>query len=95
MGILTRTFNRMANDLGKLYRGLELAVDEKTRKLQHANQTLQVLYDSSKELTASRIHQENFQAILQHQTKSCSKRDRKNEMLDNGRLCYVPMLQYS
>lgn len=66
MGILTRTFNRMATDLGKLYRGLELAVDEKTRKLQHANQTLQVLYDSSKELTASRIHQENFQAILQH-----------------------------
>ncbi|WP_061034526.1 MULTISPECIES: nitrate/nitrite two-component system sensor histidine kinase NarQ [Vibrio] len=66
MGILTRTFNRMAMDLGKLYRGLEQAVDEKTRKLQHANQSLQVLYDSSKELTASRIHQENFQAILQH-----------------------------
>ncbi|MED5503451.1 MAG: nitrate/nitrite two-component system sensor histidine kinase NarQ [Pseudomonadota bacterium] len=66
MGILTKTFNRMANDLGKLYRGLEQAVDEKTRKLQHANQSLRVLYDSSKELTASRIHQENFQAILQH-----------------------------
>ncbi|PQJ43380.1 two-component system sensor histidine kinase NarQ [Vibrio campbellii] len=66
MGILTKTFNRMANDLGKLYRGLEQAVDEKTRKLQHANQSLRVLYDSSKELTASRIHQENFQAILQY-----------------------------
>ncbi|CAE6920629.1 COG3850 Signal transduction histidine kinase [Vibrio sp. B1REV9] len=66
MGILTRTFNRMASDLGKLYRGLEQAVDEKTRKLQHANQSLQVLYDSSKELTASRINQDNFQAILQH-----------------------------
>nr|WP_321385315.1 nitrate/nitrite two-component system sensor histidine kinase NarQ [uncultured Vibrio sp.] len=66
MGILTRTFNRMATDLGKLYRGLEQAVDEKTRKLQQANQSLEVLYDSSKELTASRISQENFQAILQH-----------------------------
>ncbi|MET2897216.1 nitrate/nitrite two-component system sensor histidine kinase NarQ [Vibrio rotiferianus] len=66
MGILTRTFNNMAHDLGQLYRGLEQAVNEKTRKLQHANQSLQVLYDSSKELTASRIHQENFQAILQH-----------------------------
>ncbi|MGR5454404.1 nitrate/nitrite two-component system sensor histidine kinase NarQ [Vibrio alfacsensis] len=66
MGILTRTFNRMAMDLGKLYRGLEQAVDEKTRKLQHANQSLQVLYDSSQQLTASRISQENFQAILQH-----------------------------
>ncbi|CAH0526288.1 Nitrate/nitrite sensor protein NarQ [Allocatenococcus thiocycli] len=66
MGILTRTFNRMATDLGKLYRGLEKAVDEKTRKLQQANQSLEVLYDSSKELTASRIGQDNFQAILQH-----------------------------
>ncbi|MDG2747388.1 nitrate/nitrite two-component system sensor histidine kinase NarQ [Vibrio parahaemolyticus] len=66
MGILTRTFNRMATDLGKLYRGLEQAVDEKTRKLQHANQSLEVLYDSSKELTASRINQDNFQAILEH-----------------------------
>jgi two-component system nitrate/nitrite sensor histidine kinase NarQ len=66
IGILTRTFNRMATDLGKLYRGLEQAVDEKTRKLQQANQTLEVLYDSSKELTASRISQENFQAILKH-----------------------------
>ncbi len=66
MGMLTRTFKRMATDLGKLYRGLEQAVDEKTRKLQQANQTLAVLYDSSKELTASRISQDNFQAILQH-----------------------------
>ncbi|MDV6252413.1 nitrate/nitrite two-component system sensor histidine kinase NarQ [Vibrio sp. EA2] len=66
MGILTRTFNRMSTDLGKLYRGLEKAVDEKTRKLQQANQSLEVLYDSSKELTASRISQDNFQTILQH-----------------------------
>ncbi|CAM2765470.1 nitrate/nitrite two-component system sensor histidine kinase NarQ [Vibrio mytili] len=66
MGILTKTFNRMATDLGKLYRGLEQAVDEKTRKLQQANQTLEVLYNSSTELAASRISQDNFQAILQH-----------------------------
>jgi len=66
MGILTRTFNNMAADLGKLYRGLEHAVNEKTQKLQHANDSLQVLYNSSQELTASRITQENFEAILQH-----------------------------
>lgn len=66
MGILTRTFNNMAADLGKLYRGLEQAVNEKTHKLQHANQSLQVLYHSSQELTASRISQENFQAILRY-----------------------------
>ncbi|KJY87320.1 histidine kinase [Vibrio neptunius] len=66
MGILTRTFNNMASELGKLYRGLEEAVNEKTQKLQHANDSLKVLYLSSQELTASRITQENFEAILQH-----------------------------
>lgn len=66
MGILTETFNNMAFDLGKLYRGLELAVNEKTHRLQHANQSLSVLYQSSQELTASRITTDNFQAILKH-----------------------------
>lgn len=66
MGILTRTFNTMAADLGKLYRGLEDAVNEKTQKLQHANDSLKVLYKSSQELTASRIGQDNFAAILAH-----------------------------
>lgn len=66
MGILTRTFNNMAADLGQLYRGLEKAVDEKTQKLQHANDSLKVLYKSSQELTASRIGQDSFQAILAH-----------------------------
>ncbi len=66
MGILTRTFNSMAGDLGNLYRGLEHAVNEKTHKLQAANQTLQVLYHSSQELTASRITTSNFQNILRH-----------------------------
>ncbi len=66
MGILTETFNNMAFDLGKLYRGLELAVNEKTHRLQHANQSLGVLYQSSQELTASRITTDNFQAILKH-----------------------------
>ncbi|WP_271206736.1 nitrate/nitrite two-component system sensor histidine kinase NarQ [Vibrio cholerae] len=66
MGILSRTFNSMAGDLGKLYRGLEHAVNEKTNKLQMANQSLQILYHSSQELTASRITASNFQTILHH-----------------------------
>ncbi|OLQ94255.1 two-component system sensor histidine kinase NarQ [Vibrio ponticus] len=65
MGILTRTFNNTAKELGELYYGLEKAVNEKTHKLQHANQSLQVLYKSSSELTASRITPDNFAAILQ------------------------------
>lgn len=66
MGILMRTFNAMASDLGKLYHGLEQAVNEKTHKLQHANQSLLVLYRSLQELTTSRINSDNFQAILRH-----------------------------
>lgn len=69
MGILTNTFNHMAQDLGKLYRGLELAVDEKTRKLQNANNSLKVLYDSSQQLTASRIGQDNFKSIIANMVK--------------------------
>ncbi len=66
MGILTQTFNDMAAELGKLYRGLEKAVNEKTQKLQHANDSLKVLYKSSQELTVSRITHDNFEAILKH-----------------------------
>ncbi|USE03825.1 nitrate/nitrite two-component system sensor histidine kinase NarQ [Vibrio sp. SCSIO 43133] len=64
LGILGNAFRNMAKDLGKLYRGLEQAVNEKTHKLQHAHQSLQVLYQSSQELTATRISHENFRAIL-------------------------------
>lgn len=66
LGILGKAFKNMADDLGKLYRGLEGAVNEKTHKLQHANQSLQVLYKSSQELTATRISHENFRAILSY-----------------------------
>ena len=66
IGILTRTFNNTAKELGKLYYGLENAVNEKTHKLQHANQSLAVLYKSSSELTASRITPDNFNAILEY-----------------------------
>ncbi|NOH97597.1 nitrate/nitrite two-component system sensor histidine kinase NarQ [Vibrio sp. 99-70-13A1] len=66
LGVLAKTFNSMAKDLGALYRNLEEAVNEKTCELQNANQSLQVLYDSSQELTVARIAPENFRAILQN-----------------------------
>ncbi len=64
LGVLTSTFNQMAKDLGHLYKGLESAVNEKTAKLQHANRSLEVLYKSSQELSATRMNAENFQNIL-------------------------------
>lgn len=84
LGILTRTFNTMADDLGKMYRGLEFAVNEKTHKLQHANHSLEVLYHSSQELTAARITQDNFHAILKHITSLEGIRSAKLEITDVG-----------
>lgn len=69
MSILSCTFNQMAADLGKLYRGLEKAVDEKTRRLQHANRSLNLLYESSQELAVTRLTLDSFNAIVNHITK--------------------------
>lgn len=66
MGLLTQTFNRMTSELGKLYKGLEEAVNEKTKKLQRLNQSLQVLYHSSQELSRSKINQDNLQIVLNY-----------------------------
>ena len=84
LGILAKTFNSMASELGKLYRGLELAVDEKTRRLRQANQSLQVLYQSSQELSASRIKIDNFQAMLHHFTTLEGVISAELEVVDTG-----------
>ncbi|PSW19596.1 nitrate/nitrite two-component system sensor histidine kinase NarQ [Photobacterium sanctipauli] len=64
LGILADTFTTMAAELGKLYRNLEKTVDEKTRRLRQANDSLQVLYDCSQELKESRLTSKNFAAML-------------------------------
>ncbi|WP_415720243.1 nitrate/nitrite two-component system sensor histidine kinase NarQ [Photobacterium ganghwense] len=64
LGLLAGTFNTMASELGKLYRNLEKKVDEKTRRLRQANDSLQVLYNCSQELTESRLTSKNFAAML-------------------------------
>lgn len=64
LGILAGTFSKMAAELGKLYRDLEKSVDEKTRRLRHANESLQVLYNCSQELSVSRLSSQNFSSML-------------------------------
>ncbi|UTV29315.1 nitrate/nitrite two-component system sensor histidine kinase NarQ [Photobacterium atrarenae] len=64
LGVLAGTFSQMATELGKLYRGLEKTVDEKTRRLRHANDSLQVLYQCSQELSVSRLSSQHFSAML-------------------------------
>ncbi|NVH49866.1 nitrate/nitrite two-component system sensor histidine kinase NarQ [Photobacterium damselae subsp. damselae] len=64
LGLLTNTFNTMASELGKLYHGLEQKVNEKTHRLRHANDSLQILYQCSQELSVSRLSEENFHTML-------------------------------
>ena len=84
MGILTKTFNSMAKDLGVLYRNLEDVVDAKTIELLNANQSLQALYNSSQELTVARITPENFRAILQNLVSLEGIESLRLEIVDNS-----------
>ncbi|WP_198517308.1 nitrate/nitrite two-component system sensor histidine kinase NarQ [Vibrio sp. HA2012] len=65
LGILADAFNNMASELEKLYSGLEFKVQEKTRKLEHAKNSLETLYGCSQELSVSYLNESNFQNILQ------------------------------
>ncbi|MGR5154123.1 nitrate/nitrite two-component system sensor histidine kinase NarQ [Photobacterium swingsii] len=64
LGILAGTFSKMAAELGKHYRNLEQSVNEKTRRLRHANESLQVLYNCSQELSVTRLTTQNFKNML-------------------------------
>ncbi|WP_252026380.1 nitrate/nitrite two-component system sensor histidine kinase NarQ [Vibrio sp. SCSIO 43136] len=63
---LAMTFNKMATQLGELYRGMEKLVNEKTHRLSHANDSLKVLYDCSQELSVSHLSTEHFSSIVGH-----------------------------
>lgn len=64
LGLLGNAFNHMAKDLGNMYSNLEQSVDEKTRKLSLANDSLHTLYQCSQQLTVSQLTQANFQSML-------------------------------
>ncbi len=65
LGILAHTFSRMSSDLEQLYQGLERSVNEKTHRLRHANESLQVLYNCSQQLSVSHLTREQFTNMLE------------------------------
>ncbi|WP_318480789.1 nitrate/nitrite two-component system sensor histidine kinase NarQ [Photobacterium leiognathi] len=65
LGILAQTFSKMSCELEQLYDGLERSVTEKTRRLRHANESLQVLYNCSQQLSVSRLTTEQFTNMLE------------------------------
>lgn len=64
MGVLSRAFTRMSDELEKLYRSLEDKVREKTEGLTQANRTLGVLFDCSQAMTVSHITRDCFEQVL-------------------------------
>lgn len=50
LGLLSDGFNKMALQLSELYSELELRVEEKTAELSRSNESLTLLYDSSRKL---------------------------------------------
>ncbi len=50
LGLLSSSFNQMAEDLSKLYGRLESLVEEKTAELRRSNESLVLLYESSRKI---------------------------------------------
>ena len=65
LGQLGRAFNTMAEELSKLYRGLEQRVADKTAALTRSNQSLELLYNAISRLHKAPVAPETYQAMLQ------------------------------
>lgn len=64
LGILGNAFNGMSSELEKHYLELEQKVAEKTHRLEHAKNSLEVLYGCQQELSASQLNEQNFRNML-------------------------------
>ncbi|WP_413282642.1 nitrate/nitrite two-component system sensor histidine kinase NarQ [Vibrio sp. MA40-2] len=66
LGVLANAFNGMATELEKHYTGLEKTIAEKTHRLEHAKNSLEVLYGCQQELSSSHLGEQNFKTILSY-----------------------------
>lgn len=64
LGQLGRAFNAMVEEIYNMYSHLEEKVEEKTRELTRTNQSLELLYRVSQELSAGDLTLEKVQAVL-------------------------------
>lgn len=65
LGRLGRAFNVMAQDLSRMYAGLEELVQRKTRDLERSNRSLELLYITSKRLAEPPLTEASFRAVLE------------------------------
>ena len=64
LGMLGLTFNTMVQSLSEMYGQLELRVQEKTQELERTNQTLDLLYRSSRNLAEDDLTQDKLVEVL-------------------------------
>lgn len=64
LGQLGRAFNTMVGEIAGMYGGLEEKVAEKTRELTRTNESLELLYRISQQLSASDLTLDKLQAVL-------------------------------
>lgn len=66
LGVLAGAFNGMSTELEKYYSELEHKISEKTHRLEHAKNSLEVLYGCQQELSVSHLGEKNFKNILSY-----------------------------
>lgn len=64
LGHLGQAFNTMLDEIGHIHAHLEDKVEEKTRALTRSNQSLELLYRTSQQLSGSDLSLERIQAVL-------------------------------
>jgi len=64
LGQLGRAFNTMVAEIATMYAHLEDKVEEKTRELKRSNESLELLYRISQQLSASDLTLENVKAAM-------------------------------
>ncbi len=65
LGLLSDTYNLMAEELQKIYQDLEQRVEKKTAELQKTNETLQLLYNTNRSLNRQDDICNRFMPVMQ------------------------------
>lgn len=66
LGQLGRDFNHMVEELGRLYGSLEAQIAAKTADLAQKNQSLSLLYETARELSAQQLEPATLQRVAAH-----------------------------
>jgi len=86
LGQLGRAFNTMVAEIATMYAHLEDKVEEKTHELKRSNESLELLYRISQQLSASDLTLENVQAAMREVEEALELGHSMICISENGRL---------